>query len=78
MIDDIIEAIINEMRPPDPDPLLGMTGEVVEPIAAGKRGLIRVRGELWRATAQDDLPARSRVKVIRIDKLTLHVQQSQA
>jgi membrane protein implicated in regulation of membrane protease activity len=78
MLDDIVQAIINEMRPPDADPLLGMTGEVVVPIEAGKHALIRVRGELWRATAAHQLPAGARVRVIRIDKLMLHVEQSQS
>ncbi len=53
-------------------------GEVVEPItgaaAAPRAGLVRVRGELWRAVAPAPIPAGARVRVTRADGLTLHVE----
>lgn len=56
--------------------LVGTEGEVVQPIgASGAAGLVRVHGELWRAVVSDGpLPQGARVKVKKIEGLTLEVE----
>lgn len=51
--------------------LVGATGEVREAIDGN--GMVFVGGELWRATAPEKIPAGARVKVVRVDGLTLYV-----
>jgi membrane-bound serine protease (ClpP class) len=51
--------------------LIGATGEVRDTIDG--TGMVFVLGELWRATAAEKIPAGTRVKVVRVDGLTLHV-----
>ena len=57
--------------------LLREVGEVIEPIDladSGARGLVFVHGELWRAAAQAPIAKGTRVRIVRVDGLTLHVQ----
>lgn len=57
--------------------LLREVGEVIEPIAAadaGGLGLVFVHGERWRAAAPAPIPKGARVRIVRVDGLTLHVQ----
>jgi membrane-bound serine protease (ClpP class) len=57
--------------------LLKEEGEVIEPIgAAPATGLVRVHGELWRAAAQagDGIPKGARVRVKKVEGLTLQVE----
>lgn len=61
--------------------LIGTEAEVTEAIAplasegaAGPyRGMVRMRGELWRAVAPQAIPAGARVRVVRVTGLTVHV-----
>src|SRR5438445_632165 len=62
--------------------LVGMQGVVLAAIpgiaaGTGNEGMIRVRGELWRATAPQTIPAGQAVRVSRVDGLTLHVEAAQ-
>jgi membrane-bound serine protease (ClpP class) len=54
----------------------GMVTEDFVPAALGQigRGMVRVHGELWRATAEDAVPKDTPVRVVRVDGLTLHVK----
>jgi membrane-bound serine protease (ClpP class) len=57
--------------------LVHETGEVTEPVGAGAPdafGLVFVRGELWRAAAAQPIARGTRVRIVRIDGLTLHVE----
>jgi membrane-bound serine protease (ClpP class) len=54
--------------------LVGEWGEVTEPVTAGGPGMVLVHGELWRAMAGKDLPRGSRVRVTRVNGLTLQVE----
>jgi membrane-bound serine protease (ClpP class) len=58
--------------------LVRETGEVRQPIAGGlsdeARGLVFIRGELWRAASMHPIPPGARVQVTRIDGLTLWVE----
>jgi membrane-bound serine protease (ClpP class) len=52
--------------------LVGERGEVVE--ACAPIGLVRVRGELWRARCEEPLGVGSLVRVTGVDGLTLEVE----
>jgi len=61
--------------------LLGVEAEVTEAIApvggeaapASFQGMVRLRGELWRAVAPVAIPAGAQVRVVRVSGLTVHV-----
>jgi membrane-bound serine protease (ClpP class) len=59
--------------------LLHEAGEVTEPIEAAdqRAGLVRIHGELWRATAAQPIPKGTRVRVVRVDGLTLRVEPAE-
>ncbi len=57
--------------------LVGSEGEATQAIGAADsvNGMVRVHGELWRAAAAGQaIPAGTRVRVIRVDGLTLYVE----
>jgi membrane-bound serine protease (ClpP class) len=61
------------------DRLTEELGEVAEPIGGGSathggRGMVLVRGELWRAAATTAIPKGARVRIVRVDGLTLYVE----
>jgi membrane-bound serine protease (ClpP class) len=58
--------------------LLGGEAEVTsalmpDEVAGEFAGMVRMHGELWRATASQAIPAGSHVRVVRVQGLTLHV-----
>lgn len=53
--------------------LLGDEGVVTAAIPAGGEGMIRVHGELWRAVSKVKVEEGTRVRVLRVDGLTLDV-----
>jgi membrane-bound serine protease (ClpP class) len=56
--------------------LVGSMGEATQAIGAGDspKGMVRVHGELWRAAAGQAISAGTRVRVIRVEGLTLYVE----
>lgn len=52
--------------------LLGSSAEVVD--WQGRRGRVRIMGETWNARADADIPPRGRVRIARVDGLTLVVE----
>jgi membrane-bound serine protease (ClpP class) len=59
--------------------LVHQVGEVTESIGDiavrdGGRGMVLIHGELWRAAAMTAIPRGARVRVVRVDGLTLHVE----
>jgi len=57
--------------------MIGAEGIVVEPVGNGPNspeGMIRVHGELWRATSAQPVPEGKSVRVLRIDGLKLYVE----
>ncbi len=59
--------------------LMGAEGEVTEALevrddGAPAEGMIRVHGELWKAVAREPIPKGARVRVRRLDGLTLRVE----
>lgn len=54
--------------------LLGAIGEVRQPLGEGRRGMVLVTGELWRATAAEPIAAGQQVRVVGMDGLVLRVE----
>jgi membrane-bound serine protease (ClpP class) len=62
--------------------LIGAVGEVTEALEAhgpeqSDRGMVLVHGELWRAVAGEKIPKGTRVRVVKVDGLTLHVRPTE-
>lgn len=53
--------------------MIGRSGHAVLAIGPGTTGQVMVRGELWRASATEPVPAGALVRVVHIDGLTLTV-----
>ncbi len=59
--------------------LVGEFGEVTEPIdSQNGRGMVHVHGELWQAVASASIPRGARVRVKKVDGLTLHVEPAES
>ncbi|HEY4979313.1 MAG TPA: nodulation protein NfeD [Candidatus Acidoferrum sp.] len=54
--------------------LLGEHGVVTTAVPAGGEGMIRIHGELWRASSTSDLQPGTTVKILRVDGLKLAVE----
>lgn len=59
--------------------LIGAEGLATEPFVLTSpgesgHGMVRVHGELWRATARNEVPKDAAVRVVGVDGLTLHVE----
>ncbi len=54
--------------------LLGASGEALDRIARGQSGLVRIRGEVWRATADQDIPRSQYVRVTGTEGPNLRVE----
>ncbi|MFZ3363661.1 MAG: nodulation protein NfeD [Candidatus Acidiferrales bacterium] len=55
--------------------LVGSVGQMMEPVESpGADGMVLVHGELWRAAANESIPKGTRVRVSRVDGLTLTVE----
>jgi membrane protein implicated in regulation of membrane protease activity len=62
------------------DPKVGKVGRVMQAIAVQSdsstraSGQILIEGELWRASADAEIPKGAQVRVTRVSGLTVHVQ----
>ncbi len=56
--------------------MIGTEGVVIEPVGNGPDGMIRIHGELWRATSTQPVAEGRSVRVLRIDGLKLYVEPS--
>jgi membrane-bound serine protease (ClpP class) len=54
--------------------LLGEHGVVTTAVPAGGEGMIRIHGELWRATSTSDLQPGTTVKILRVAGLRLAIE----
>ncbi len=54
--------------------LLGEEGVVTIALAGGGEGMIRVHGELWRASSKDNVPVGTQVRVLQVNGLKLDVE----
>ena len=58
--------------------MLGQQGIAANGLKSGVEGLVRIHGETWRAVAEQDVPAGSSVRVLRIDGLKLYVEPAKS
>ncbi len=54
--------------------LLGEEGVVTIVVPRGGEGMIRVHGELWRASSRDEIQVGTKVRVLQVDGLKLEVE----
>jgi membrane-bound serine protease (ClpP class) len=54
--------------------MIGAEGIVIEPVSDGHDGMIRIHGELWRASSTHLVAEGKPVRVLRIDGLKLYVE----
>lgn len=54
--------------------MVGTEGVVTSALSASSEGMVRVHGELWRATSNEALPEGARVRVRHVDGLKLDVE----
>jgi membrane-bound serine protease (ClpP class) len=54
--------------------MIGAEGIVIEPVSNGHDGMIRIHGELWRASSAQPVAEGKPVRVLRIDGLKLYVE----
>jgi membrane-bound serine protease (ClpP class) len=54
--------------------LLGEEGVVTIAVPGGGEGMIRVHGELWRASSRDEIQVGTKVRVLQVDGLRLEVE----
>jgi membrane-bound serine protease (ClpP class) len=54
--------------------MVGAEGIAVSGLSAGAEGMIRVHGELWRASSAQSVPEGAAVRVFRVEGLKLHVE----
>jgi membrane-bound serine protease (ClpP class) len=53
-------------------------GQTATPAASSFQGMVRLRGELWRAVAPVAIPAGAQVRVVRVSGLTVHVTPAES
>jgi len=56
-----------------PEEMIGEVGTVIKPVAAGVEGMIRWRGELWRAFSSQAIGEGKSVRVTRVEGLRVEV-----
>jgi len=56
-----------------PEEMIGEVGTVIKPVAAGAEGMIRWRGELWRAFSSQEIGEGKSVRVTRVEGLRVEV-----
>jgi membrane-bound serine protease (ClpP class) len=74
----LVKLGVSALRQPAATGTAGMidqVGEALGPIGPGAEGRVAVHGEIWRATSEDSIPQGSRVRVVKIDGLTLTVRR---
>jgi membrane-bound serine protease (ClpP class) len=55
--------------------MIGHAGEALTAIEPGSGGRVALRGEIWQATSQEPIPEGARIRVARVDGLTLTVRK---
>jgi membrane-bound serine protease (ClpP class) len=58
--------------------MIGAEGIAVSGLSAGAEGMIRVHGELWRASSVQSVPAGAAVRIVSAEGLKLRVEPTQA
>jgi membrane-bound serine protease (ClpP class) len=56
------------------DGMIGETATVIQPVSADQTGQVSVHGEIWTAWSDDAIERNRRVKIIKVEKLSLKVE----
>lgn len=56
-----------ENRPSNVDELVGKEALVTESIAPSKSGLVKIRGEVWKAESSEEITADALVEILKVD-----------
>ena len=70
-------AVAAQRQPPvlGPAAMVGEPGEALTAIAPGRAGRVATHGEIWNATSGESIPEGARVRVTKVDRLTLVVRK---
>jgi membrane protein implicated in regulation of membrane protease activity len=55
--------------------MVGEVGQALTTIEPGQPGRVTAHGEIWQATSPESIPAGARVRVSRVEGLTLTVRK---
>ena len=55
--------------------MIGEPGEALTAIAPERAGRVATHGEIWNATSGESIPEGARVRVTKVDRLTLVVRK---
>jgi len=61
-----------------PEEMIGEVGTVIKPVASGGEGMIRWRGELWRAFSSQEIGEGKSVRVMKVEGLRVEVAPVEA
>ena len=69
--------VLSDRQAPNPSGMVGLYGEALGPLSPD--GVVKVRGELWKATATDsEVEVGQQVRVVGLEGLTLLVEMTSA
>ncbi len=66
-----------DIQPTNSDRVIGKTGEVIKPISGNEYGEVKVYGNVWTASSNQDISVGEKVKVISIDGVKLIVEKEE-
>ena len=72
-----VKYIQTKARPSNVDELIGAEARVIEPISPHKSGQIKIRGEVWRADASEDIEIDSIVEILKVNGTYLNVKRKE-
>ena len=66
-----------DVQPTNSDRVIGKTGEVIKAISENEYGEVKVFGNVWTATSNQDISVGDKVKVVSIDGVKLIVEKEE-
>ena len=66
-----------DVQPTNSDRVIGKSGDVIKKISKNEYGEVKVFGNVWTATSEDEIEVGSKVKVIAIDGVKLIVKKEE-
>ena len=66
-----------DVQPTNSDRVIGKSGDVIKKISKNEYGEVKVFGNVWTATSEDEIEVGSKVRVIAIDGVKLIVKKEE-
>ncbi len=66
-----------EVTPTNSDRVIGKIGDVIKDIKKNEYGEVKVFGNVWTASSDEEIPAGSKVKIVSIDGVKLIVKKEE-